>query len=312
MNGLDIRELECFLVLTEELHFGRTGERLYVSQSRVSQLLRSLEGRIGARLVERTSRRVRLTPLGEEFLAGLRPAYDGLHAVVDATRSAARAVEGSLRLGFQGTANDQMMRAVTRFQKQHPGCVAEMIEVPLSDPFGALRRGEADLAVVLAPVMESDLVVGAVFSRQPQTLAVSVRHPLAARARVGAEELAGCALIGVRGPAPAYWRDAMAPSVTPGGRPIPAGPLAGTLQEGLTLAAADRGAMLLCRPTAEYHGRSALAYVPVTGLPDSELALVWRRDHETARVRAFAEALARTEARTREHGGDGAVGTSAG
>lgn len=62
MSGLEIRELECFLALSEELHFGRAAERLYVSQSRISQLLRALEGRIGARLLDRTSRRVRLTP----------------------------------------------------------------------------------------------------------------------------------------------------------------------------------------------------------------------------------------------------------
>ncbi|GAB2603546.1 LysR family transcriptional regulator [Streptomyces capparidis] len=296
MNGsLDLRELECFLVLAEELHFGRTGERLYLSQSRVSQLVRSLESRIGARLVERTSRRVRLTPLGERFLAELAPAYGTLRAVVDGARSAARGVEGTLRVGFQGTAHDRVTGAVARFQERHPGCATRLVELPWGDPFGALRRGEADLAVVLAPVEEDDLVVGAVFSRQPQTLAVSARHPFAARSVIDAEELADCALIGVDGPAPAYWRAAMAPRSTPRGRPIPAGPVAGTLHEGLALAAADRGALLLCRPSAEHHGRGALARVPVTGLPPSALALVWHRDHETARVRAFAEALAETE-----------------
>ncbi|POX43505.1 LysR family transcriptional regulator [Streptomyces sp. Ru73] len=294
MSGLDVRELECFLVLAEELHFGRAGERLYVSQSRVSQLLGSLESRIGARLFARTSRRVRLTPLGERFLAGLRPAYDDLRAVVDEARSAARGVTGVLRLGFQGAANDQLMSAVARFQERYPGCTTEMVEVPLSDPFGAVRCGAADLAAVLMPVAEDDLVVGTVFSRQPQHLAVSVRHPFAGRPSVSAEDLADCTLIGVSGPAPAYWRAVAAPPVTPAGRPIPAGPAIGTLQEGLTLAAAGRGAMLLCAPTAEYHARSALAYVPVTGFPASALALVWHRDHETARVRAFAEALAET------------------
>ncbi|SHG96559.1 LysR family transcriptional regulator [Streptoalloteichus hindustanus] len=296
MSGLDIRELECFLVLAEELHFGRTGERLYLSQSRVSQLLRSLESRIGARLVERTSRRVRLTPVGERFRDRLRPAYDGLRAAVDDTRAAARGVEGSLRLGFQGTANDHLMNAVALFQERYPACAVEMVEVPLSDPFGGLRRGEADLAAVLLPVVEEDLVVGAVFSRQPQTLAVSARHPFARRSSISAEDLADCVLIGVDEPAPRYWRDAHAPAVTPAGRPIPAGPTVGTLQEGLTLAAANRGAMLLCRPSAEYNRRAALAYVPITGLPDSALGITWCRDHETARVRAFAEVLAEVSA----------------
>ncbi|MGI5158119.1 LysR family transcriptional regulator [Microbispora sp. CA-102843] len=294
MSGLEMRELECFLVLAEELHFGRTGERLYISQSRVSQLLRALESRIGARLVERTSRRVRLTPLGERFLAGLRPAYDGLRAAVEDARASARDVDGSLRIGFQGAANDHVMSAVALFGRRHPRCAAELVEVPLRDPFGALRRGEADLAVVLTPVLEDDLVVGAVFSRQPQTLAVSTGHAFAGRSFVQAEELAGCELIGVDRPAPAYWRAAVAPAVTPRGRPIGAGPRVGTLQEGLTLVAAGRGGMLLCGPTAEYHGRRALTFVPVTGLRDSTLGLVWHRDHETARVRAFARALAET------------------
>ncbi|MET9950597.1 LysR family transcriptional regulator [Streptomyces sp. NPDC006339] len=295
MGGLEIRELEAFLVLAEELHFGRAGERLYVSQSRVSQLLRSLEGRIGAPLVERTSRRVALTPLGESFLASLRPAYEALRATVDEARAAARSVGGVLRIGFQGTVDDYLARAITRFEERHPTCTIEVAEIALSDPFGPVRRKEVDCAVVLLPVAEEDLVLGPVFSRQPQTLAVSVRHPLAGRESVAAEELADCRLIGIHDSAPAYWRRAQAPHETPGGLPIPAGPLVNTLQEGLSLTAADRGAMLLCRSTAEYHGhRRSLAFVPVEGLPDSLLGLVLRRGSATPQARAFARALGET------------------
>ncbi|MEJ8649292.1 LysR family transcriptional regulator [Streptomyces sp. MS1.AVA.3] len=289
--GLELRELECFLVLSEELHFGRTGERLYVSQSRVSQLLRALESRIGARLVDRTSRRVRLTPLGEQFRTSLRPAYEALRATVDSARSAARGIEGRLTIGFQGTADDRIMQAIDLFHRRHPGCATEIAEIPLCDPFGALRSGAVDVAVTLLPVAEPDLTLGPVFSAQQQTLAVSVRHPLASRAEIDAEELAAVALISPDSPAPAYWRAAHAPATTPRGRPIPAGPGISTLQEGLTLAAAGRGGMLLCRPTADYHGRRDLAFVPVTGLPDSVLGLVHHTARETARVHAFRTAV---------------------
>lgn len=94
MGSLDARELEAFLALADELHFGRAGERLYVSQSRVSQLLRSLESKVGARLVDRTSRRVRLTPLGEQLLAGLRPAFDAIVETIEEVREVARGVGG--------------------------------------------------------------------------------------------------------------------------------------------------------------------------------------------------------------------------
>ncbi|APY88308.1 LysR family transcriptional regulator [Streptomyces alfalfae] len=283
-RGLEIRELECFLVLAEELHFGRTGERLYVSQSRVSQLLAALEQRIGARLVERTSRRVALTPLGTRFLAELRPAYEDLSSTVERARAAARGVEGTLRIGFQGTADTRLMAAIAAFQERHPACTTQILEIPFADPFGAVRRGEVDTAIVLLPVAETELVLGPVFSRERQTVAVSVRHPYARRESVTAAELKETPLIAATAPAPAYWRAAHAPSDVPA-------PEVRTLQEGLTLVAAGRGAMLLCRPTAEYHGRKDVVFVPVDGLPDSVLGMVWHRDGETARVREFAHAL---------------------
>jgi DNA-binding transcriptional LysR family regulator len=294
VGGLEIRELECFLVLAEELHFGRTGERLYVSQSRVSQLVAALERRVGARLVSRTSRSVRLTPLGERFRDALRPAYGALRSAVDDAREAARTVQGRLRVGFQGTADDRLLAAVTVFQDRHPEAGVEIVEIPLSDPFGPVHRGEVDAAVVLLPVEEEGLVLGPVFSRQPQRLAISTRHPLARRAGVSAEDLADVPLISAAEPAGEYWRRAHAPDRTPGGRPIPSGPAVSTLQQGLWLIAAGRGGMLLCAPTAAYHRRRDVVDVPVTGLPDTALGLVWHRDHEDARIRALAAVVGET------------------
>lgn len=291
IHSLEIRELECFLVLAEELHFGRAGERLYVSQSRVSQLLRSLESRVGARLVERTSRRVALTPLGERFVTRLRPAYGQLADVVDEARSAARCVAGRMRLGFLGSANHRMTAALGLFHARHPRVETSVVEVTMADPFGPVRRGEVDAAIVLLPVREPDLVLGPCFERQPWTLAVAANHPLAGRAALDVEELASTPLIAAGPPAPAYWRDHQAPPYTPGGLPVPRGPAVITLQEGLATAAAGRGAMLLCRPTAETHARADVAFVPVTGLPPSELGLVHARGADTATLRAFARAV---------------------
>ncbi|MFF9868229.1 hypothetical protein ACF1G0_22990 [Streptomyces sp. NPDC013953] len=55
--------------------------------------------------------------------------------------------------------------------------------------------------------------------------------------------------MGVAAQAPDHWREAQAPTRTPSGSAVPRGPVAGTLQEGLSLVAANRGVMLLCRPT---------------------------------------------------------------
>ncbi|NRQ33314.1 LysR family transcriptional regulator [Nonomuraea sp. NN258] len=294
---MEFRELEAFVVLSEELHFARTADRLYLSPGRVSQLMRSLETRIGGRLFHRTSRRVLLTPLGERFLADLRPAYDGLANAVNQARSRAREVTGVLRLGFFATPTDVVTGSVESFERLHPGCEVELVEIPLSDPFSKLRAGRVDLTFTLLPVNEPDLVTGRALNRVSYKVGLSLRHPFARRATIGAEELAELPLFGLEGPAPREWQEHVTPSFTPSGRPIPRAGAVATSQEGLTLVALNRGAMLFCTPAASYHGRPDVAFVPVSGLPDSVMGLVWSRSAETSAIRAFNEAAERYSAR---------------
>ncbi|GAA3679461.1 LysR family transcriptional regulator [Nonomuraea antimicrobica] len=287
---MEFRELECFLVLSEELHFARTAERLYLSPGRVSQLMRALEDRIGGRLFERSSRRVRLTPLGERFLADLRPSYDGMADAVRRARAAAREVTGVIRVGFLATPTDVVTGSVRAFERRHPGCAVELVEIALSDPFGKLRAGLVDIAFTLLPVEEPGLAAGPGLNHVSYRLGVSVRHPLAGRAGIGVEELASVPLIGLDGPAPRAWNERIAPSVTPSGHPIPQAGKVATTQEGLTQVALDRGGMLFCTPSADQHLRPDVSFVPVAGLPASILGLTWVKARETAAIRAFDEA----------------------
>lgn len=87
---MDTAEIEVFLVFAEELHFGRTAERLPLTQSQVSRLAARLERRAGGALFERTTRRVRLTPLGEQLRGGLQPGYAQITATLEAARAASR------------------------------------------------------------------------------------------------------------------------------------------------------------------------------------------------------------------------------
>jgi len=73
-SSVELREVEIFLTLAEEQHFGRTAERLTLSQARVSQAIQTLERKLGGKLFDRTSRSVRLTALGESVRRHRRPA----------------------------------------------------------------------------------------------------------------------------------------------------------------------------------------------------------------------------------------------
>ena len=73
-RDVELRELRIFLTLAGELHFGRTAERLGISQPAVSEAIRILESRLGVKVFDRTSRWVRLTPAGEALQGNLTPA----------------------------------------------------------------------------------------------------------------------------------------------------------------------------------------------------------------------------------------------
>ncbi|NKY50866.1 LysR family transcriptional regulator [Nocardia vermiculata] len=290
MADLPVRELECLLILAEELHFGRTAERLRVSQSRVSQLVASLERNIGAQLVHRTSRRVVLTDAGAEFVDRVRPRYYELAGEIDSARRRARAEHSeTVRIGFQGIAYEAVTSALTRFSGENPGVALTLQELPLGDPFGAVLTGQVDAAVALLPVREPELSVGFVFPPASRMLAVGQDNPLAGRESVDAEALADVDLVSVSGPAPEYWREVHFPRFTPLGKPIASTVRAATIQEGMTLAATGRYTMLTCRPVADRNRRPDLAYVRVTGFDEaSRMGLVWRTSHRCAQLTKLA------------------------
>src|SRR3954454_19034077 len=98
-ESIELRDLRVFLTLADELHFGRTAERLGVTTSRVSQAVRLLERRAGGPLFHRTSRTVRLTPLGAHLRAEVAPAYEQLCRAWTDTVELATGIAGPLRVG---------------------------------------------------------------------------------------------------------------------------------------------------------------------------------------------------------------------
>ncbi|RFU36558.1 LysR family transcriptional regulator [Actinomadura logoneensis] len=287
--------MEVFLALADELHFGRTAERLRLSQAAVSQTLRKLERRIGAPLFERTSRRVVPTPVGKQLHDDLAPAWAAVgRAEADAV-AYARGVAGTLTIGFLGASQGELTpRVIAAFRSGHPGTEVRMREVHLGDPFGALRDGTVDLLLTRLPVAEPDLTVGPVVLSEPRMLAVASDHPFARRDSVRMDDLARDVSFSARGPAPSYWWDAQIPPVTPSGLAVRRERPAETLQEMMTLVASGEGIAPVPRSVCCAYAYEAVAYVPIEDAPPSDVALVWRTAAETARIRAFLDATLET------------------
>lgn len=290
MRGIEIRELECFLLVAEEMHFGRVAMRLGLPVEQARELVERLEHRIGTPLLDDSGERLRLSSFGNEFLASLRPAYGALVSVLEDARDRASGGRRMVRLGFPEQMRDPVDRAVKVFEERSPDARVEVVENPMGDPLGPLREGRVDAAVVLLPVRERDLVVGPVFDRQPQRLAVSAEHPLADREAVGVEDMARVPLIPVRR-SPDHWLRVHAPTLTPLGKTIHHHEGVDHLQDGLRQVALKRGAMLLCGSVDGYEGTEGVALVPVAGLPESSFGLVWPRGGRNPGVPALAAAF---------------------
>lgn len=285
---MELRDIEIFLTLAEELHFGRTAERLHVTPARVSQAIKKQERRIGAALFERSSRAVTLTPIGRQLFTDLLPMYRGLHEGVERAIRAAGDKPDVLRLGMLSSNVQDFRLLLDGFAARHPTCDVQIRYVGFGDPFGPLRAGEVDVQIAWLPVREADLTVGPVVRIEPVVLAVGARHRLARRETVSYEDLADEVVIG--GASPDYWREALTPGQTPSGRPIPLGPAVATESAMIPILSNGEAVAVVHSHASRNYARADLAYVPIRDAPPARWALLWRTATETDLIRSFADA----------------------
>jgi DNA-binding transcriptional LysR family regulator len=303
---LDTAEVEVFLVLAEELHFGHTAERLHLPQPRVSRLIARLERRAGGMLFDRTNRRVRLTPLGEQLRGQLGPVYAQLTAALESTRAASRGLTGQLRLGFiQTTPNEPLTKLAQAFESRHPECRVTLHEHLITgddwDLWRPLREGSSDALLYWNGTNEPDLSTGPVIIRLNRVLLVAAGHRLAGRESVSVEDLACERVVQVSPSANQDLMDALIPPVSPSGRPIPRTEPVRSFREILYLVGRGR----IVHPT--YVGvlparHPDIAAIPIRDLPPLPMGLIWCTAHESARIRAMVAISASIAAPTRAPG----------
>ncbi|WP_433544531.1 LysR family transcriptional regulator (plasmid) [Streptomyces sp. CA-294286] len=286
---LERLELQVFLVLAEELHFGRTAERLGITTGRVSQIVKALEERVGTCLFERSSRSVALTAIGHELREDLQIGCEQIQRGLARATEAARGFLGSLRVGFVGALAGQVVhRAACRFGDEGHGEPVRPREVQVVDALQRLRDEDIDVLVVSLPVSAPDLRVGPVLFSEPRMLAVSTQHPLASRTTVTWEDLAGMVLLRPPHSAPGVWPSDRDPQATPAGSAIVGGPRVETFQEALQQTGAGLGAVIVGAQVQRFYKRPDVAYIPFEDAPPIEWAAIWLRSNDAPHVRTFA------------------------
>lgn len=205
----NLRRLQYFCAVADELHFGRAAERLHMAQPPLSQQIRRLEADLGFELFDRTTRRVTLTSRGRDLHDDARRLVAEAHRFENRAEELRSGQAGTLRLGFVDSASYEVMpRLVRELRNRWPAADFQLRTLSSDSQIEALQAGEIDLGLartgppVLSPTAtrsassKPGAVASLVLTGEPLVLAVASDHPLGRRASVELSSLAEQPFIG--------------------------------------------------------------------------------------------------------------------
>ncbi len=183
---MELRHLRYFFAVAEELHFGRAAERLGISQPPLSQQIQALEEEIGARLFERTNRRVELTDAGRLFLDESRQVLAQVDKAVLLARRAHLGELGELKIGFTSSApfTSTIPSSIHAFRKAYPDVHLDLQEMSSRQVLKALLEESLQVGVI-RPLALPDAVHWVELFREPLVAVLRADHPLAAGSEDG-------------------------------------------------------------------------------------------------------------------------------
>ncbi|WP_343652795.1 LysR family transcriptional regulator [Herbaspirillum sp.] len=156
MRGSDFAELKAFVAVVERQSFARAAEHLGLSPSALSQTIRQLEGRIGARLLNRTTRSVAPSASGELLYRRVAPLFREMAAAVAEASEATGKMSGTLRINTLGIAARTLIAPrLSRFHQAHPDVILDIV---VDDALADIVEGRFDAGIRVGNRLEKDMV----------------------------------------------------------------------------------------------------------------------------------------------------------
>ncbi|MDE1146624.1 MAG: LysR substrate-binding domain-containing protein [Azospirillaceae bacterium] len=195
---LELKLLRSFVLLAEELHFGRAAERLHIVQPALTQQIQALERQIGTQLLIRGRGRITLTDAGALVLAEARRTLEQAARTETIGRLAGRGEVGRLEIGYVGSAGlSELMPALLRdFRRSHPAVDLGLTEMAVGAQLAGIAAGGLDLGFIRLPPLSLPNGVS-VLPLRPEGLVVALAadHPLAALPSIPVARLANEAMV---------------------------------------------------------------------------------------------------------------------
>lgn len=192
----DFDGIQAFVAIADLGGFHRAAEQLHLTQTALTRRLQKLEAALDTRLVERTTRRVSLTPAGRDFLPRARSLVEDMRAAVADVKSGHQRSRGVLRVASIPSLTSHILpQVIQRFAQQAPEVRLRIFDGTSDEVRDAVRSGQAELGVALRGERSSDLIETALFA-DPLVLLCPTPHPLQHRRSVTWEDMRGVRLIG--------------------------------------------------------------------------------------------------------------------
>mgnify|MGYP000355450584 CR=1 FL=1 len=197
--NVTLRQLRAFLALAKTGSFTVAAESLFITQSALSGLIKELEESLGLRLVDRSTRRVHLTGVGENLLPVLEKILHDLDSAID------RAVDlKSLKTGVVRVAASQLMASalfpelIAAYQAEHPGISIKLVDCGVESVMARVFAGEVDFGIGPEREPNSEITSTPLFAA-PFVVVVPQGHALARHQQVRWADLANDAVIALQG-----------------------------------------------------------------------------------------------------------------
>ncbi|MEU7476618.1 LysR family transcriptional regulator [Lentzea sp. NPDC042327] len=259
--NVELRHLRALAAIGDHRSITAAARSLHVTQPALSRTLDQLERRLGVRLVDRTTRHVALTGSGQRL-------WEHSHRILTQLDSAlAEAVRPQpLRLTFAWAALGRFTVPFLReWRARHPDVLVRIRRA--DDPEAALRRGEADIAVLRTHPVSPD-VEHAALIEEPRVAAVADDHPLAARTALTLDDLVGEA-VAVCETAATTTADLWPSGARPRTVDVPG------VEEWLTSIATGATVGVTAAGTIHHHPHAGVTYLPLTDADPVTVHLAW-------------------------------------
>lgn len=282
MNDLETRELEYFLAVADELHFGRAAVRLSIAQPALSKAIRRIENRLGVALFVRSSRHVALTDAGKALQEHGRHALNAVSAAVRHAQSAGSA-QTHLRLVLKPGGDGGLLSGMLAAYAEQPD--ARYVDILFSGPIDRadfLLDGRADVGLLYAPFDPLDGLAHETLYTEDRVAILPAEHRLAERASVRMADLEG-----EKRP---VWKGAGNDSDADGSAAI------ADVVQMLHMVTVSRVVEVLPRSLVPALP-AGVVFVPVADAPPSHLVLAWNEHDRRPLVASFVEAVVRMAAR---------------